>query len=306
MAPPRAPPRLAHLHGSDTAPVVTLWIHGYQTDGDLVRLSYFEKIPEGLQCQPPDGGMPNRRQLLFRYGAHLTVAEVGEALAGHIVGLGAGVRLQIRAHSMGGLVFAAAINHLGAIAGSIDNAIFYDCPFAGVNLDLIRNHVIELKEQRRGSVQPNQRQELDLRLAGHMVLYKYAESTVASVPLLGVLRSTNGADPLEALREPIANLAGAHVPVVMCPVRGGQIFPSWTPTATSAREEPMDISVPENGARSFGPVVTALHDDIFGHRAMFKPETLPFHRKLEATFELKRSLGVLVLATVLVEVLALP
>lgn len=57
--PPRMGPRLTYLMGNHDAGLVTLWIHGYHTNGDLVRLEYFKGVPklqqdfDAVECQNP-------------------------------------------------------------------------------------------------------------------------------------------------------------------------------------------------------------------------------------------------------------
>jgi hypothetical protein len=279
-APPRAPPRLTRLDGTCAARLVTLWIHGYQTDGDLVRLSYFEDIPKLIQRQRPG----SQQQVLFRYGAHLTVAQVGVALVNCITSLGASLgdrmQLEIRAHSMGGLVFAAAINHTPTIVNTVGNAIFYDCPFVGFNFAGLQARIDELKKECAllpPQWPPRELKIVEHRLKGYETVYDSAARYVENAPLLDVLRPTNAA-ALELLRAPIEDLA-ARVLVVMCPVRDSQAFPEWKPQ--SAELKPIEISGPKiDNAGLFGDMLTHAS----GHVAMFQKSTELFHVNFDAAF----------------------
>lgn len=104
----------------------TVWIHGFTSSAELGRADYFNRTPS---VQRLDGS----RQFQFRYGCDADIDVLGRELAECCRNQLVGHRLQIRAHSMGGLVFASALLCDPSLFLRVDNGVFYDCPFLGVD-----------------------------------------------------------------------------------------------------------------------------------------------------------------------------
>eukprot|EP00037_Helgoeca_nana_P037314 m.15557 g.15557 ORF g.15557 m.15557 type:complete len:313 (-) comp8696_c0_seq2:52-990(-) len=112
--------------------IVTVWIPGW-TGSSRLRTSdkYFGNMPKYVKRADKQ----YMRHYLFQYNCEIDVGTLGTHLAEKLAQFPAD-GVQIRAHSMGGLVFAAALG--GArVSEVVQNVVFYDCPFGGVDMSLI-------------------------------------------------------------------------------------------------------------------------------------------------------------------------
>lgn len=160
---------------------------------------------------------------------------------------------------MGGLVFAAALGTLRQrIDSNVVNAIFYDCPFSGVNFEGLREAIDVEKEQRPVGVLPTPTEVLG------PVFHDAGNAAIDTTPLLVVLKEPSS---LDDLRAEIRALAGRGCSVCLCPIKDSSVFPPFE--LDNALFKPMESRE--------GDFVLRMIQDAKDHMGMFGETTHAFH-----------------------------